>query len=74
MNAKAIRNKLLGMFPLEHQSKLQPIVDSLAKQAHAEGTLAGREEAAAMIEVLVLGDGNLNQQTLRDLITTLRNA
>lgn len=73
MKTSQLRNKLLGMFPIEAQGNIQPILDSIVKSAERDGISRGRQEAAAMIEVLVLGDSELDIQKLRDTMVVLRN-
>lgn len=72
MNTKNLRTRLLGMFPVDAQSNIAPIVDSIINSAHRDGIKKGREEAAAMIEVLVLGDAELDMETLKNTMRVLR--
>lgn len=73
MKTHQLRTKLLGMFPLEAQGNIQPILDSIIKSAERDGISRGRQEAAAMIEVLVLGDAELDIQKLKDTMVVLRD-
>lgn len=73
MKTRALRNKLLSMFPLEAHGNIQPIVDTIIDSSKRDGILQGRQEAAAMIEMLVIGGDTIDIETLRGLMGTLRN-
>jgi hypothetical protein len=73
MKTSQLRDKMLRMFPEEHRGNIQPILDSIVKSAERDGINRGRQEAAAMIEVLVLGDSELDIQKLRDTMVVLRD-
>ena len=72
-STKSLRDRLLRMFPPEAHSNIQPVLDSIIQSSKRDGITQGRQEAAAMIEVLVLGDAELDMQKLNDAMVALRN-
>lgn len=72
-NTQSLRNRMLKMFPAETYAQIQPILDSIIQSADRDGVMQGRKEAAAMIEVLVMGDADLDMSKLNDLMRALRD-
>lgn len=70
---KSLRDRMLKMFPADTHQQIQPILDSITQSAERDGIARGRLEAAAMIEVLVMGDPELDMSKLTDLMRTLRD-
>lgn len=73
MTTAEARNRLLHLFPTDHQKKVSAIVDTLIHCAKSDGKSTGYHEAATMLEVLLLGSDDFTVDDIEQLVTQLRN-